>query len=367
LHTDPHANTHYTILIADDSAIERKLVAGLLAQHISCTVLAAANGSEALSLIEREGAALDGSAAPHPSTGAALDGSAAPHPSTGAALDGSAAPHPSTGAAVDLVITDLRMPVMGGFELLTTIGERHPSLPVVVMTSQGSEDIAVQALQGGAAGYVPKRRLKQDLIETVESVLSANQRDRDHARMAGDITEAGFSLLLENDRTRLPAVIGFLQDWSAQFGLCDERNRARVGIALEEALLNGMIHGNLEVSSELRQLGDGSFDRLIEQRRREGPYRSRRLHVDCRLTREAVSFRIRDEGPGFDTNTIPDPTDPENLLKPSGRGLLLMNSFMDRVEFNESGNEVTMTISAESRDPRRRPELTTAEPAALPA
>ena len=326
MHADPHAKTISTILIADDSAIERKLVAGLLGRHFSCTVLAATNGSEALALINRDG------------------------------------------AAVDLVITDLRMPVMGGFELLTAIGERHPSLPVVVMTSQGSEDIAVQALQGGAAGYVPKRRLKQDLVETVESVLSANQRDRDHARMTGDITAGRFTLLLESDRTRLPAVIGFLQDWAANFGLCDERNRARIGIALEEALLNGMIHGNLEVSSELRQNGDGAFDRLIEQRRREEPYRSRRLHVDCRLTREAVSIRIRDEGPGFDTATIPDPTDPENLLKPSGRGLLLMNSFMDRVEFNEAGNQVSMTISAQGRNSHRRPEvLPAAEPAPLPA
>ena len=51
---------------------------------------------------------------------------------------------------------------------------------------------------------------------------------------------------------------------------------------------------------------------------------------------------IRDEGPGFDPHTLPDPTDAENLLKPSGRGVMLIRTFMDMVGFNESGNEITM-------------------------
>jgi anti-sigma regulatory factor (Ser/Thr protein kinase) len=51
---------------------------------------------------------------------------------------------------------------------------------------------------------------------------------------------------------------------------------------------------------------------------------------------------MRDEGPGFDPKELPDPTDPENLLKLSGRGILLMRTFMDDVKFNDRGNEVTM-------------------------
>jgi anti-sigma regulatory factor (Ser/Thr protein kinase) len=51
---------------------------------------------------------------------------------------------------------------------------------------------------------------------------------------------------------------------------------------------------------------------------------------------------IADEGPGFDVTAVPDPTDPENLLKPSGRGLLLIRSFMDEVYHNARGNSITM-------------------------
>jgi anti-sigma regulatory factor (Ser/Thr protein kinase) len=51
---------------------------------------------------------------------------------------------------------------------------------------------------------------------------------------------------------------------------------------------------------------------------------------------------ITDEGPGFDLSTVPDPGDPENFLKPSGRGLLLVRSFMDEAYHNAKGNVITL-------------------------
>ena len=55
-----------------------------------------------------------------------------------------------------------------------------------------------------------------------------------------------------------------------------------------------------------------------------------------------VTYAIRDEGPGFDPSTLPDPTDPANLERVSGRGLLLIHAFMDEVRHNPTGNEITM-------------------------
>jgi anti-sigma regulatory factor (Ser/Thr protein kinase) len=57
-------------------------------------------------------------------------------------------------------------------------------------------------------------------------------------------------------------------------------------------------------------------------------------------------FVIRDEGPGFDPASLPDPTDPENIEKACGRGLLLMRTFMDKVDYNRTGNQVTLTKRA---------------------
>ena len=63
---------------------------------------------------------------------------------------------------------------------------------------------------------------------------------------------------------------------------------------------------------------------------------------------EKAVFTIRDEGPGFNPSTLPDPTDAANLEKPGGRGVVLMRTFADEISYNETGNEVTLV---KYRDP----------------
>ena len=62
-----------------------------------------------------------------------------------------------------------------------------------------------------------------------------------------------------------------------------------------------------------------------------------------RLTPDVVEYQVLDEGRGFNTGSVPDPLHPDCLLKVSGRGLLLIRTFMNEVTFNEAGNEVTLT------------------------
>ena len=64
--------------------------------------------------------------------------------------------------------------------------------------------------------------------------------------------------------------------------------------------------------------------------------------MTAKLSPAEAHFVIRDEGPGFDPSACPDPTDPANLEKRSGRGLLLIRTFMDEVAFNEAGNQITL-------------------------
>ncbi|MAP72850.1 MAG: hypothetical protein CMJ55_01125 [Planctomycetaceae bacterium] len=67
----------------------------------------------------------------------------------------------------------------------------------------------------------------------------------------------------------------------------------------------------------------------------------KKVTVECFLNEDIVRVVIQDEGPGFDVNKVPDPTLPENLDKPSGRGVMLMKAFMDDVLYNEVGNQLT--------------------------
>ena len=125
--------------------------------------------------------------------------------------------------------------------------------------------------------------------------------------------------------------------------------RLRIGLAVEEALLNALYHGNLEVSSCLKDLPDNSFHKLAVQRQNESPYNDRQIEVALSISPHEMCIVISDGGPGFDVSKLPDPTDPENMTRPYGRGVMLMHAFMDDVRFNSSGNQVTLI--------KKRPEI----------
>lgn len=239
-------------------------------------------------------------------------------------------------------LIDMNLPDLDGLELIRTLRKKHPLTAMVLMTEQGSDELAFKALKCGAASYVPKRTLESELSTTMEMVLSAAETDRRRHRLMSCLTASELHFTLGNDPALIPSVIALFQESVAGMGLIDEASSVRLGIALEEAILNAMYHGNLEVSSELRQDGDEPYRDLIEQRRKLPPYSQRRVYISLKLTREEAAFTIKDEGPGFDPTSLPDPTDPANLESTSGRGLLLIRTFMDEVKHNAAGNQITM-------------------------
>ena len=97
----------------------------------------------------------------------------------------------------------------------------------------------------------------------------------------------------------------------------DDESVERLGLAIREAVANGVQHGNKEQPEK-------------------------RVSVSFVFDKEEITIRIRDEGEGFDLDGLPDPLAPENLFKPRGRGILLMNSFMDEVEFEFDGGKGTV-------------------------
>jgi CheY-like chemotaxis protein len=295
-----------TVLVVDDSAMDRRLVGGILEKNPDWTVIYAVNGKEALAEIEMH--------------------------------------------IPDLVLTDMQMPEMNGLELVTAVKEEYPLIPVLLMTAQGSEEIAVQALKHGAASYVPKRRLAQDLREIVERVLGTADVDRSESRLMHRVTRQQTTFVLETDSTLVPSVVNYIQQAMTRMRFCDDTDCLRVGVALEEALLNSYYHGNLEISSELRESDHNAYYQLSKKRSHESPYCDRKIYIESLLTPEECRFVIRDEGPGFDPAVLPDATDPANLERPCGRGLLLIRTFMDEVHYNERGNEVILIK-------RRRPGM----------
>jgi anti-sigma regulatory factor (Ser/Thr protein kinase) len=146
----------------------------------------------------------------------------------------------------------------------------------------------------------------------------------------------------------IAALVHHMQQDLARMHLFHESECLRVAIALDEALLNAHYHGNLEIPSSLREQNQQEYFELASRRCDEPPYRDRRIHIRCRLSRHETVYVVRDEGPGFDASCLPDPTDPANLDRPCGRGVMLMRTFMDQVIYNDTGNEVTLIKKADA-------------------
>lgn len=244
----------------------------------------------------------------------------------------------------DLVLTDLHMPEMDGLTVMREIHARFANLPVVVMTSRGSEQKAVKALEAGAASYVPKSRLESDLVSTCRRVLDSARLQRDQAALLNHLVEERFEISIENERRHVPALVDLIVGRCVQFRICDQSRSPRIGVAIEEAVVNAMIHGNLEVTSELRETSYEEYEATILDRLTIPEFAQRRVTVVVVLDRNACRVTVRDEGPGFDPDGLRDPTDPENLCRVSGRGILLMRTFLDVVQFNGRGNEVLLVV-----------------------
>jgi len=109
---------------------------------------------------------------------------------------------------------------------------------------------------------------------------------------------------------------------------CAEDEEYWLVTALREAVANAVRHGN-----------------------QQDP--DRHVRVSYAINGRTVTIRVEDEGEGFDASDIPDPTDPENLLRPSGRGIFYMRQFMNRVDFGTTaggGTAVVMVKDLASND-----------------
>jgi CheY-like chemotaxis protein len=296
------------ILIVDDSEVDLRLIGGLLRCNPQYRMELVENGKQALERI--------------------------------------------ASAPPDLVITDLIMPEMNGLELLRLLQERHPDIPVILMTAYGNETIAVEALEAGAASYVPKARQAELLLETVERVVARVHADRNRSRLAECMGEIYCTYTLENNPALLPLLIDEVQQLLSRIGAGNVAERIRTSVALEEALLNAMYHGNLEISEDdlaAGRAGPGqdSLTRLIEQRRGLPHCRDRKVDLDVHVSKLGARFIIRDQGGGFDPQARTANRLDDYFEHGKNRGLMLMLSLMDEVGFNGVGNEVTLVRNSD--------------------
>ena len=194
-----------TILLVDDSATDRRMIGGVLERN-GFAVRYAENGAGALKQLK--------------------------------------------GHQPEAVLTDMQMPEMDGLELVKSIRVQYPEVPVILMTGHGSETLAAQALQHGAASYVPKSQFNKVLVDSVKHVLELARGDANYRRLIDYTKLTDFQFELPNDPEMIEPLVSLVQQMIAGMQVCDAAGRLQAGVALEQAVLNAMQHGNLELTSD---------------------------------------------------------------------------------------------------------------------
>ncbi|HVF27572.1 MAG TPA: ATP-binding protein [Pyrinomonadaceae bacterium] len=221
----------------------------------------------------------------------------------------------------DLIISDLTDEADGGVQILSELKRKRLLVPIVVSSEEANHHGVVKAFKLGAANFLRRPYDDAELRNIVEKTLGYKLRFIEDLKVLPFVHEK-IEFELPSDLSLMNGVLHFLHERVAQLGVIRPES-SNLFIALDEAFVNAVKHGNKSDTSKL-------------------------VRITAELSSKEARFTIEDEGDGFKVNEIPDPLDPANLFKTSGRGVLLIYNIMDKVEYNERGNSLTMVKRAES-------------------
>jgi anti-sigma regulatory factor (Ser/Thr protein kinase) len=148
----------------------------------------------------------------------------------------------------------------------------------------------------------------------------------------------------------------FLRRRAVLCGACLEARSDRLLVALHEVISNAVIHGNLEVSSGLKECDDRSFAATLAARAADPRYASRCVDIEVVYNGRCCEWVLTQEGPGFDVEQVlARQAEPQGgAPRPSGRGLLMMRAFVDEVRYAASGRQVTLTLHKAVAEEKRQ-------------
>ncbi len=221
-------------------------------------------------------------------------------------------------ADFDLIITDLDN--IDHCANLNLNGNTTACLPSNI--SSTSDDEVIKAFKISAANYSRRNFDENELLELFAIALDFKEKYVDKAEDIQNVREK-IEFELPSTIALMHVVLDYLMKRTEKVGVCDVEG-SNLFVALDEAFVNAVKHGN-----------------------RYNPDKLVRITAD--VSTKEVSFTVEDEGDGFNVAEIPDPLDPDNLFKTSGRGVLLIHNIMDEVTYNDRGNRLTM-VKKKSHD-----------------
>ncbi|HXG84482.1 MAG TPA: ATP-binding protein [Pyrinomonadaceae bacterium] len=225
----------------------------------------------------------------------------------------------------DVVITDLDN--IDAIPEAVQTGEKGETCLPEIEPHQPSEHI--RAFKICATGFDRDEFDETELKNFFELILNYKAQFVDRIEIIKDLREK-IEFEFPSAISPMHSILDYLTKRVEKIGTGGGDN-SHLFIALDEAFVNAVKHGN-------------KFDS------------QKNVRIAAEISKKEARFTFEDEGEGFDVASIPDPRDPENLFKTSGRGVLLIHNIMDEVRYNERGNRLEMIKKSEVRSPESKVE-----------
>jgi CheY-like chemotaxis protein/anti-sigma regulatory factor (Ser/Thr protein kinase) len=216
----------------------------------------------------------------------------------------------------DIVITDVVMPGMSGLDVLERVKALDHGTIVVVLTSDANAKTAIEALNLGANNFLHKPPDSEEILNALWRATKQREIVLENEELK-PFTERSMRIEIPSQLRFIKGIAHNIIEDARLMGYNAHDLRDKIPVTIDEAVTNAIKHGN-------------KFQE------------DKKVFIEVHTNLERIKIVIADQGNGFDVRSVPDPRDPINFLKPSGRGILFMNIGMDEIRYNEKGNVLTM-------------------------
>ncbi len=231
---------------------------------------------------------------------------------------------------------------------------------ILVITDTINEKDMQELLNLGVTDFIQKNEIKLKLPTILQIVTSNLELFESEQFLLETVTNKKGKVFLKNDLRLVPKVTSQIMNLCYVAGFRDREAFSRISLSLHEMISNAIEHGNLGIGfNEKSKILEETMEIYseVDKRSKQIENKYKRVRIDFEINHEHAKFTVKDQGIGFDLNSIPSPKKEENIFQVHGRGIMMTRNFVDEMEYNEKGNEVKLFFINDNEVKRRANQL----------
>ena len=241
----------------------------------------------------------------------------------------------------NIIFLDQNFPEIKGIDLIKKGYIRPEDYYIILMTGERlSEEIVNNMLTLGINEFIQKPVTLSDFRKALFKAKSFILEKQNFLEAIKKLEKTTMEFILDNDISIIGTVAKMILRNIE--GMNFTENPKILLTAIIEALTNAIIHGNLEISSSLKDESFEIFSKEVEKRANDEKFKNRKVYVKSYLDKKIFKIKIQDDGNGFNWRETLKNLEKSNILTSYGKGIKIIKNSFDEVFWNEKGNEIIM-------------------------